>query len=380
MWHCERIQHVSFGLCLVAATACAGQPAERGGGFTPPAARGETSLDERTATPQDSLHNQTSVRAETSPSGESASAPTSNHAAADPMVAAPTTVPPLDTREQRKPAAVVPPFARSAKPGDGEWSAYGETATGTAGLWTTVLHPHPISSFITVTVVAIDLRQVRLEWVVGSGDDGAASLSKHMTPGFIPQASLASAIAVFNGGFQARHGRWGQVSHGVTLVEPQATGCGVALDDEGNVDIGTFEAVGKRAEVVTYRQTPPCLVSDGELNQALLTGSAKAWAGKSQREKTRRRSALGVSRETATLYYLVGVETEALDLGRALVALNADQGLQLDINWNWTRFFLVNSEHESAPVHSPLVSGMVMDVGEYVKRPSKRDFFVVRWR
>jgi hypothetical protein len=226
----------------------------------------------------------------------------------------------------------------------------------------------------------MDLHRVRLDWVVGSGDEGAASLTSHMTPGLIPSPSLDSAIAVFNGGFQARHGRWGQVSHGVTLVEPRPIGCGVALDGEGNVDIGTFESVGKHAAVVTYRQTPPCLVVDGELNPALLTGDAKAWAGKSQREKTRRRSALGIDRETATLYYVVGVETEAVDLGRALVALNVDQGLQLDINWNWTRFFLVSSEQASAPVHSPLVSGMVMDVGEYVKRPSKRDFFVVRSR
>lgn len=377
MWHRERIQHVTFGLCLVA--ACAGQPGERGASRRPPSVNGETSDEAAVVTGDQPSPREPSSRADASASGEASAPLTSSHGGNEPAEA--STIPPqASTLESRKPASVIPPFARSAKPGDGEWSVYGQPATGKPTLWTTVLHPHPISSFVTATVVAMDLRQVRLEWVVGSGDEGAATLSSHMSPGLIPTASRDSAIAVFNGGFQARHGRWGQVSHGVTLVEPQPTGCGVALDGGGDVDIGTFEDVGKRPGLVTYRQTPPCLVVDGELNPTLLTGNVKAWAGKSQREKTRRRSALGISRETATLYYLIGVETEALDLGRALVALNAEHGLQLDINWNWTRFFLVSPEQESAPVHSPLVDGMVMDVGEYVKRPSKRDFFVVRSR
>jgi hypothetical protein len=68
-----------------------------------------------------------------------------------------------------------------------------------------------------------------------------------------------------------------------------------------------------------------------------------------------------------------------LDLARALIALGADTGLQLDINWNWTRFFVVGAD-ETGGVHiqQALVEGMVYDRGEYFSRPSKRDFFVIK--
>jgi hypothetical protein len=144
--------------------------------------------------------------------------------------------------------------------------------------------------------------------------------------------------------------------------------------------MGLFDIVGQTAGLVTYRQTPPCLVSEGELHPALVAGNDRVWAGKSASDKTRRRSALGLNREASMLYYLVGMEAEPVDLGRAFVALGVDVGLQLDINWNWTRFFLVDQDGASPIIHSPLLEGMVKDTGEYLKRPSKRDFFVVRRR
>lgn len=306
------------------------------------------------------------------PGANAASPPPETRSGAD---VAPESTPSPPSYEA--PAPVEPPFHRSAKTNDGQWRPYGDASEDGLQLWVTNLHPHPISSFVTVTIVAMDLRHVRLDWVVGASDEGASNLAGHMVPGLLSQAALTDAIAVFNGGFQARHGWWGQVSHGVTLVNPKPLGCGVALDSTGNINLGLFDDVAQTPTLVTYRQTPPCLVSDGELNPALVSGNDKVWAGKSAQDKTRRRSALGLSRETSTLYYLVGVEAEPIDLGRTLVALGADVGLQLDINWNWTRFFLVGQDGGSPSVHTPLVDGMVKDTGEYLKRPSKRDFFVV---
>lgn len=278
-------------------------------------------------------------------------------------------------RPIRKPEAVVPPFSASARPGDGQWLEYAEPDVAQALLWRTTLHPHRVSAFVSVSVVAIDLDVFTLDWVVGAGDEGAEKLSAKVNVGLVTD----DAVALFNGGFQARHGRWGQVSHGVTLVPPRPEGCGIALTTDGSVELGVYADVSA-LDLVTYRQTPPCLVSEGSVNPLLVSGQDKVWAGKSEREKTRRRSALGLRRDTRTLYYLVGVETNAIDLARALVALGVDIGVQLDINWNWTRFFLVGQKDTAQTVHTPLLDGMVMDAAEYVRRPSKRDFFVVRAR
>jgi hypothetical protein len=279
------------------------------------------------------------------------------------------------SRTARKPDAVSPPFPASARPGDGEWIRYPELPLSEPPLWRTTLHPHRTSAFISVSVVAIDLQMFALDWVVGAADDGAEKLAPHMRLGLID----GDAAALFNGGFQARHGHWGQLSHGVTLVEPKPDGCGVALTNERGVELGAYAELAPLG-LVSYRQTPPCLVAAGAVNPALLSGHDKIWAGKNESEKTRRRSALGLSRETSTLFYLVGVEVDAIDLARALLALGADVGLELDINWNWTRFFLVGQKDGSPEIHSPLLDGMVRDAGEYLKRPSKRDFFVVRKR
>lgn len=279
----------------------------------------------------------------------------------------------------RVPTAVSPAFARSAKPEDGQWRPYpGLSSSDEPALWVTTIHPHPQSVFVTATVVAVDLRRYHLEWVVGSADEGGEKLAAHMALGLIQPAALNEAIALFNGGFQARHGRWGQLSHGITLVEPKPVGCGVGLDRQGGVRVGTPADVEPMGELLTYRQTPPCLVSRGEIHPALTSGRDGVWAGKSDREKTRRRSALGIDQETGWLYYVVGVEASPLDLARAFVSLHCDAALQLDINWNWTRFFLVDQASGSPEIHSPLLEGMVKDAGEYVQRPSKRDFFVVR--
>jgi hypothetical protein len=276
--------------------------------------------------------------------------------------------------QSRVPDAVAAPFSVSARPGDGEWQRYSDAANS-EGFWRTTLHPHRSSAFVSVAVVAIDLRRFELDWVVGTSDDGSDKLESHMKVGLLG----GDAVALFNGGFQARHGHWGQMSHGVTLVSPKAEGCGVALTTAGRVELGAYADVAPLG-LVSYRQTPPCLVADGAINPALLAGQDKVWAGKSELEKTRRRSALGLRRSSSTLYYLVGVETDAIDLARALVALGADVGLQLDINWNWTRFFLVGQKDGSPEVRSPLLEGMVMDAGEYVTRPTKRDFFKVKTR
>lgn len=292
--------------------------------------------------------------------------------------APPELVVPVDERtvcEECKPVTVSPPFEASSRPGDGEWTRYPDDLNVEPPLWRTTLHPHRTSGFVSVAVVAIDLRRVTLEWVVGASDEGADKLESHVRVGLIG----GEAVALFNGGFQARHGRWGQLSHGVVLVPPRPEGCGIAITSDGQVELGMYGDVAS-LDLVSYRQTPPCLVANGVVNPELLAGRDKPWAGKSEKEKTRRRSALGLSRRTSTLFYLVGVEVEAVDLARALVALGVEVGLQLDINWNWTRFFLVGQKAGSPEVHSPLLDGMVMDAGEYTTRRSKRDFFVVRRR
>ncbi len=278
-----------------------------------------------------------------------------------------------------EPPAVATPYPRTAKPADGQWEVFSPQApTLRPAFWRTTLHPHPINHHVSVQVVAMDLRQLRVGWVVGAGDTGHERLKPFMTAGLVPVEDREKALAVFNGGFLARHGWWGQQSHGQVLVPPKAEGCGVALFTDGRIQLGLFSEFEADAALETYRQTPPCLVHEGEVNPSLSAGRDRIWAGKNQERKTRRRSALGVTSTNQMLFYLLGTEAEPLDLARALIALGAEAGLQLDINWNWTRFFLVAANEQGQPaVAEPLAQGMAHDRGEYFSRPSQRDFFFV---
>jgi hypothetical protein len=278
--------------------------------------------------------------------------------------------------ENLPPPSVTPPYSTTMESGDGHWQAFG---AGEGAFWRTRIHPHPRSRFVTVDVVAVDLGRFRLEWVVGSGDVGASALIGRQTPGLIEHTWVQDVVAVFNGGFQARHGRWGQLSHGETLVTPRPEGCGVALYEDGSVALGRYDECNNPG-LVTYRQAPPCLVSKGEQHVLLAKGQDGIWAGKSAAEKTRRRSAVGLTEDHQTLFYLIGVEAAPIDLARALEVLGVDSGLQLDINWNWTRFFLVDGASGAPALGAALLEGMVADKGEYVRRPSKRDFFAIRRR
>jgi hypothetical protein len=239
-----------------------------------------------------------------------------------------------------------------------------------------VLHPHEASRFQKLTVAAFDLRSLSVMHIAGAQDVldvGRADLEPRA--GLVPAAEHADLVAVFNGGFQPRHGRWGMLSLGEQLIPPREDGCTVAVLESGAVRVGPWPDLKSDTTVQAYRQTPPCLVMDGAVHPKLEKGEIKEWAGQNKDLKTRRRSAVGVSRDGRTLFYGLGTETEADTLAAGMLHAGAHYAAQLDINWNWTRlFFFQDVGGEVKPVGA-LEEHMAKDKGEYVYRAGKRGFF-----
>lgn len=301
-----------------------------------------------------------------------------------------------------------PMFDRSAHEGDGvfrdffskhfdpQWADRATKGTpedyGHAWVRRIVLHPHPASRFQTLVLAAFDLERVGVAHVAGASDVvdvGRKDLASEA--GLVPAALQQSLLAVFNGGFQPRHGRWGMLSLGKQLlIPPREDACTVAILADGTVAIAPWPELAQRlSEIVAYRQTPPCLVSGGKIHPQLERGKRGAWAGQRSDRKTRRRSVIGVSSDGRTLFVGLGSETEPETLAAGVLFAGAASAAQLDINWNWTRLFLFESK-EKAPtsetkgdeaprpvVRGALVSDMVKDQGEYVTRPAGRGFFYV---
>lgn len=275
--------------------------------------------------------------------------------------------------------SVKPPYARSAHPGDGEWVPLARPADraheATPALHKTVLHPHAESRFIALTVVSIDLQAVSVHFMPGSEDVGTGKVP--FAAGLVPAERQNALLAVFNGGFQPRHGRWGMKLGETTVVPPRDVGCTVALGKD-SVRIRTFTALtDELPSFVAYRQTPPCLLEQGAVHPDLLAGRDKAWGGKAAGVVTRRRSALGIHASGDVLFYAIGVEATPRLLAEGLRAVGAAHAAELDINWNWTRFLLFgDNEQGKLRVSSSLVEGDYSKSG-YVERPSERDFFYV---
>jgi hypothetical protein len=196
--------------------------------------------------------------------------------------------------------------------------------------------------------------------------------------GLVPADEQDRLLAVFNGGFQPRHGRWGMKRGEATIVPPRDIGCTLALYTDGSIRLRTWTALSSSApEMRAFRQTPPCLVEEGAVHPDLLAGRDKAWKGNTAGIVTRRRSAVGLDESGAVLFYAVGIEATPRLLAEALRAAGARSAAELDINWAWTRMlFYGNDQEGKLRVTHSLVEGDYAKSG-YVERASERDFFYV---
>nr|MDQ2647159.1 phosphodiester glycosidase family protein [Myxococcota bacterium] len=274
------------------------------------------------------------------------------------------------------PPDIAPLSARSAEPGDGVWKRLGDEGTSGGWLYTTTLHPHATSRFITVTLVSIDLTALQLGFMPGVEDVGKRKVP--FVAGLVPADAQSRLVAAFNGGFMLRHGRWGMQLGETSLQAQRDPGCSIAIDGEGAVQIRSWPALAPEASrFLAIRQTPPCLVENGALHPLLLKGLDKAWAGNTAGVVTRRRSGIGIDRDGKRLLYAVGLEATPRLLAEALKAAGAEHAAELDINWNWTRFLIFDRNAEGAlRVSKPLVE-VEHSARVYVERASERDFFYV---
>jgi hypothetical protein len=279
------------------------------------------------------------------------------------------------------PPEVSPPHPRSAEQGDGKWVRVGQpgdrASEGEAVMYQTTVHPHPVSRFDSVIVVAIDLAKTELHFMPGSNDPNVDGLDH--PAGLVPASHRDGLLAVMNGGFQPKHGRWGMMLGGRELVPPRDIGCTVALYAEGRVRVRSWPAISSDlARLRAYRQTPPCMVEDAKLHPRLEAHDEKPWGGAVPGEKTRRRSAIGVDASGRVLFYGFGVEVGPELLSRGMMHVGAVEAAELDINWSWTRFLLFGTRDGNLRATSTLVPQMTHTKTGYIERRDERDFFYVR--
>ncbi len=290
----------------------------------------------------------------------------------------------LETESISSPSSFEPPFREVAATGDGVWAPVPDAVRpGDAPvLWRSVVHPDPRRVFAAIAVVAIDLGRVDLRLVAGTKEPFSPDIPAERRPGLVPEGHAGGLIAAFNGGFKAMHGHYGMMLDGDTFLPPRDKACTIALYRTGAVRIRTWpELRADEARMAAYRQTPPCLVEQGELHH-LLYDSNRDWGATVSGETVIRRSALGVDATGKLLFYGLGEAVTARTLARGMKAAGAHDVAELDVNHAYPRFLLYGrgADGEGPRARSALIPDVQFKPEEYVAEPAPRDFFYLRRR
>lgn len=297
--------------------------------------------------------------------------------ASAPIVAAQTNAPPPSVAFP--PAAIAPPYERTAKPGDGTWRPLPDgTEAGAAVFFQTTVRPGKIKRDPYVLVVVMRARDVRLGFVAGREEPENEAIPKERRPALVPEADLPGLLAVWNGGFKRRHGGYGVMAAGEIFIPPVDDACTVGLDREGRAHIGAHPTLAPRlADFVAYRQTPPCLVEGGRVNERLVTEHRdRTWGAAEGGARDIRRSAIGTDATGELVYYGFGDWITATELASTMVAAGAHAVAELDVNWSYPRFFWFTAGPGGRPrIGGTFVPKIDFSPERYVDRPSERDFF-----
>jgi hypothetical protein len=321
------------------------------------------------------------------PSGAASVAPSPSALPSAVASAVPSAAPnaPPAAEGEFPPPAFTPPVPAVATEGDGTWiPVKDEAGTQPPLMYKGLVHPDPKRNFAAVAVIALDLKRLDLRLVAGTQEPASDKIPSEKRPGIVPKEAHGDLIAAFNGGFKAIHGHYGMMLDGTTYVPPRDIGCTVAMYKEGTLRIRTWPKVkDDEAQMAYYRQTPPCLVEEGKVNNVLdATEYSKNWGATVSGETVIRRSAIGVDKSGRVLFYALGEAVTAQSLARAMRAVGAENAAQLDVNYSYPRFlFFQHPAGQDLPqVESSIIPGIKYQKTEYVGGPEIRDFFYVARR
>jgi hypothetical protein len=265
-------------------------------------------------------------------------------------------------------------------PDAGVWQPYLSDPNGEVIGYRAFIQPDRQRPYVVAAVVAFNLNRIKLHYVLGT--DEPFSPDKAKRPGDIPTSDRIPGVlvAAFNGGFKAIHGYYGAMSDGLVAIQPREGLGTVAIYKDGRVRIGEWgRDIVYDPSMVSYRQNCPLLLQDGAINPLVDKGSISDWGGNLDGTVVTFRSAIGISQDDQTLYYLAGPHLSMPVLAKALVAIGSYQAIQLDINNYYVHFTAIRADGENL-IADPLMPEFMTDHVDRYLKAFFRDFFYVTVR
>ncbi len=258
---------------------------------------------------------------------------------------------------------------------EGQWAPYLFDTSGRTVGYRTALQPDKSRGFAVAAVVAMDMKYARLHFILGREEPKARKSIPR--DGKIPAADLQPGILLgaFNGGFQAEHGAFGAMANGVEALPAKKGFATLVIYKDGRVDVGRWgEDFVASADMESWRQNGPLMISDGEIDPKVGDSNPRIWGFVYGGGVAAWRSAVGVSQDRRTLYFVVGPSLTIQTLAAAMQRAGIWAGFELDINHVWTRFDKVTVK-DGKLVAQAVIGGIPVD--NRLIRGYKRDFFYI---
>jgi hypothetical protein len=281
-----------------------------------------------------------------------------------------------------RPWKIGPLFPSVAAKGDGRWVpvADPERAGEPPRLYKTLIHPDQSRSWAELFVVAMDAHRVRVAAVAGRKEPIATTTAgaAYKRSGLVPERDRDDLLAAFNGGFKTEHGQFGMRVDGVTLLPARRTACTVAAFKDGALKIGSWKEIEPdAASTVFWRQGPPCMLENGVLHPGLASETNASWSSAVSGDTVIRRSALGLSRDGATIFMGISNYTTARALALGMQHVGASDVVQLDVNWSYPHVVVFRRTKGGKPRAELLFDGFVYQPLAYTVNGGERDYFYV---
>lgn len=291
-----------------------------------------------------------------------------------PLGQAPTTAPPAF-----RPADVGPMHAAVSSAEDGVWAPVAlRLPHPEPGLYRTMLHPDPRRAYAELFVFAIDVATLELHASAGSVEPKGPGKAG---TGLVRPEHRERLVAAFNGGFKAEHGRYGMAVDGRVLLPPRPTSCTLARRSSGALAIAPWPELARASDELSWwRQTPPCMLTDGELHDGLRVEGSTGWGATIDGDTVIRRSAVGLSADGGVLFVGISNSTTARALAKGMQHAGAHHVAQLDVNFSYPKFVLYRPDEGGTLVALSAVKGFLFHEDDYLRRPSTRDFFYLTLR
>ncbi len=265
----------------------------------------------------------------------------------------------------------------AAAGGEGLWSAYIQNPTGQTLAYRTFVLPDPARPYTVVGIVAFDGVRTRLHYVLGWYEPHSPTGPRRT--GLMPSEdrSPGTLLAMFNGGFKARHGQFGAMADGVVALPARDDLATLAIYRDGRLALGEWgNDLRDSPDLLAWRQNGPMLVHAGQIDPSVEDASPAAWGDTIRQSTPTWRSGIGLSADGKTFYYVCGSSLTVEMLAKAMLAAGIQNGMQLDINNYWVHFVAVRDQGDTRSLEPLFPSVMFEDVNRYLLA-SPRDYFYV---